>query len=73
MKADKSLVAVEVQPPLLSGESGTSAAWSQAGLSLAALQTVGLSAGRATSLCCSQVLGEIRSKNSCEARSVTLL
>lgn len=48
INADKSLVAVEVEVllSLLSRESGTSAAWSQAGLSLAALQTVSLSAGR---------------------------
>lgn len=48
------LVAMEVWF-LLSAPNSTSAAWSQAGLSLAALQTGGLSAGCATCLCCSQV------------------
>lgn len=44
--AHASLVAAEVLLSLLSSHNGTSAAWSQAGLSRAALQTVGLSAGR---------------------------
>lgn len=46
INTDESLVAAEVLLCLLSSQSGTSAAWSQAGLSPAALQTVGLSAGR---------------------------